>query len=132
VVLSFFAQKLRPQPRLLFWLTDKPFKLDELASLTPSGEAPTPMEVGGLTFYYNGSGGDLVGYSDHYFFNLRGELLDTEFDDPYVSNPSSDENKESEQGIRTRNQNKKSSRRSGHFRLFYFGGGWRAETAVVH
>jgi hypothetical protein len=99
VVLSFFAQKLRPQPRLLFWLTDKPFKLDELASLTPSGEAPTPMEVGGLTFYYNGSGGDLVGYSDHYFFNLRGELLDTEFDDPYVSNPSSDENKESEQEI---------------------------------
>ena len=34
------AQQLRPQAQLLFWLTNKPFKLEELGSLTPSGEAP--------------------------------------------------------------------------------------------
>ena len=88
------AQELRPQARLLFWLTNKPFKLEELASLTPSGEAPEPMQLGGLTFYYSGSGGDQVGYSDHYFFNLHGKLLHIEVDDPYIDNPSSDQNKQ--------------------------------------
>jgi hypothetical protein len=93
------AQQLRPQAQLLFWLTNKPFKLEELASLTPSGEAPTPTELGDLIFYYSGSGGSQVGYSDHYFLNLRGKLLDIEFHDPYVSNPSSNETKESAQEI---------------------------------
>ncbi len=49
------AQQLRPQARLLFWLTNKPFKLAELASLTPTDEAPTPTELGDLTFYYSGT-----------------------------------------------------------------------------
>jgi hypothetical protein len=40
-----------------------------------------------------------VGYADHYFLNLRGKLLDIEIDDPYVSNPSADETKESAQEI---------------------------------
>jgi hypothetical protein len=93
------AQQLRPQARLLFWLTNRPFKLEELGSLTPSGEAPEPLELGGLTFYYSGSGGDQVGYSDHYFFNLRGKLLHIEVDDPYIDNPSSDDAKDSVQEI---------------------------------
>jgi hypothetical protein len=93
------AQHLRPQARLLFWLTNRPFKLEELGSLTPSGEAPEPLELGGLTFYYSGSGGDQVGYSDHYFFNLRGKLLHIEVDDPYIDNPSSDDAKDSVQEI---------------------------------
>jgi hypothetical protein len=93
------AQQLRPQARLLFWLTNRPFKLEELRSLTPSGEAPEPLELGGLTFYYSGSGGDQVGYSDHYFFNLRGKLLHIEVDDPYIDNPSSDDTKDSVQEI---------------------------------
>jgi hypothetical protein len=93
------AQQLRPQARLLFWLTNRLFKLEELQSLTPSGEAPEPLELGGLTFYYSGSGGDQVGYSDHYFFNLRGKLLHIEVDDPYIDNPSSDDAKNSVQEI---------------------------------
>ena len=93
------AQELRPQARLLFWLTNKPFKFEELGSLTPSGAAPEPMQLGGLTFYYSGSGGNQVGYSDHYFFNLRGKLLHIEVDDPYIDNPSSDETKDSAQEI---------------------------------
>jgi hypothetical protein len=80
-------------------LTNRPFKLEELRSLTPSGEAPEPLELGGLTFYYSGSGGDQVGYSDHYFFNLRGKLLHIEVDDPYIDNPSSDDAKNSVQEI---------------------------------
>ena len=93
------AQQLRPQARLLFWLTNRPFKLEELRSLTPSGEAPEPLELGGLTFYYSGSGGDQVGYSDHYFLNLRGKLLHIEVHDPYIDNPSSDDAKDSVQEI---------------------------------
>jgi hypothetical protein len=93
------AQQLRPQAQLLFWLTNKPFKLEELGSLTPSGEAPEPLELGGLTFYYSGSGSDQVGCSDHYFFNLRGKLLHIEVRDPYIDNPSSDETKDSVQEI---------------------------------
>jgi hypothetical protein len=40
-----------------------------------------------------------VGYSDHYFFNLRGKLLHIEVDDPYIDNPSSDDAKDSVQEI---------------------------------
>lgn len=93
------VQKLRAQAQLAFWLDDKPFKLQELASMTSSGNAPEPMEIGGFTFYYSGRGADRVGYSDYYFLNLRGKLLRIEFDDPNVENSSSHETKESEKEI---------------------------------
>jgi hypothetical protein len=78
------AQKLRPQAQLTFLLDGKPFKLEELARMTASGDAPEPVNIGGLTFYYSGRGDKWVGYSDYYFFNLRGKLLRIEFDDPHM------------------------------------------------
>ncbi len=92
------AQKLRPQARLTFWLDDKAFKLQELASMTSSGDAPEPTKIGGLTFYYSGLS-DREGYSDYYFFNLRGKLLHINFVDPNAENSSSHETKESEKEI---------------------------------
>jgi hypothetical protein len=92
------VQKLHPQAHLTFWLDDKAFKLQELASMTSSGDAPEPTEIAGLTFYYSGRS-DRVEYSDYYFFNLRGKLLHIDFGDPNVENSSFHETKESEKEI---------------------------------
>jgi|SRR5580692_2837022 hypothetical protein len=93
------AQRLSPQARLTFWLDDKPFKLEELRKMTAAGDEPEPTEIGGLTFYFSGRGARQSGYSDYYFFNLRGKLLHVEFDDPYIDDLSSHESKESEKEI---------------------------------
>lgn len=62
---------------------DKRFKPQEIDEITRSGNPPEPTQINGFTFYYVGPGGGGVDYPDDYLFNLRGELLNIEFDGPY-------------------------------------------------
>lgn len=50
---------------------------------------PRQIQIGAHTFYFYGAGGGGVNYPDDYLYNLKGLILDIEFDGPYASGSKS-------------------------------------------
>lgn len=96
----------RDDPEAKIWISIelRQFNLHSLwQSHAPTGydedKTPAPLQIGMHTFYLYGPGGGGVDYPDQYFVNLRGKILEFDFDGPYEGKSPSGETPELEPKI---------------------------------